>query len=312
MTDSVKLISNTTIKDLLTYDDLIPAIEEGLKDFSNGDVKQPVRSVIPLQDNKGFFASMPAFNVCKNVLAIKCLCFHPDNSALNLPTHNSQILLYQPTNGLILAMMDGDVITEMRTAAASAVATKYLAKKDSEVLTVLGAGVQGKSHIFALCNQHKFKKILVWNRNPENGLKLCKLVEALAEEVQFCSSVEDAVSQADIIVTATSSTMPVVNGNYLKEGVHINCVGACRPDWRELDDDCMKMCDVYVDSKASAATESGDIILSKAKVLGEIGELVSGVVKADRNKKTIFKSLGIAVEDAVAAAVVWNKFNVEK
>ena len=205
--------------------------------------------------------------------------------------------------------MDGRLITEMRTAAVSAVATKLLARPDARILAILGSGVQARSHIEALRPVRNFEEIRVWSPNPEHAERFAKEIDAKA------MSAEAAVRGADVIVTATNSRTSILQGAWLKPGCHVNAVGACRPDWRELDDDAMSNV-VFVDSREGASRESGDVILSGAKVYAEIGEALAGsprdesVRLADKipsraNETTIFKSLGMAVEDISAAMLVY-------
>jgi ornithine cyclodeaminase/alanine dehydrogenase-like protein (mu-crystallin family) len=199
--------------------------------------------------------------------------------------------------------MDGTLITEVRTAAVSAVATKYLARPDASVLAILGSGVQARSHLEALRLVRDFQEVRVWS--PRHAA-------AFAEEfgVQAARSAGEAVRGADVIVTATTSQTPVLEGACLAPGAHINAVGACRPDWQELDDDALHRARIYVDSRAAAAQESGDVIAGGVeRVVGEIGEVVSGAVpgRTSPDEITVFKSLGLAVEDVVTADLVYRK-----
>jgi ornithine cyclodeaminase/alanine dehydrogenase-like protein (mu-crystallin family) len=194
--------------------------------------------------------------------------------------------------------MDGTLITEMRTAAVSAAATKLLAAPDAKVLAILGSGVQARSHAQALQLVREFEKIRVWSPTKLHAEIFAREIGAKA------MSAEEAVCDADVIVTATNSKMPILRGGWLKPGCHVNAVGACRPDWRELDDDAMQNV-IFVDSREAALKESGDVILSGAKIHGELGEALAGKVPPRANQTTIFKSLGMAVEDIVAALLVY-------
>ena len=208
------------------------------------------------------------------------------------------IVLNDPQTGAPLAVMDGRLITEMRTAAVSAAATKLLAPKNANVLAILGSGVQARSHVEALRLVRQFKGIRVWSPNKSHA-------EEFANEVGAkVTSAEDAVRGADVVVTVTSSTTPVLKGAWLKTGCHVNAIGACRPDWRELDDDTMKNSVLFVDSREAALKESGDVILSKAKIYAELGEAFAGKVPPRAEEITVFKSLGMAVEDIAAALLV--------
>ena len=279
----------------LRMSDLVPAMEKALADFSAGKVIQPVRSIIQVDPPGGFFGMMPAL---AEGLGIKLVTFYPPNAARGVPTHMAMILLFDPETGMPLAVMDGRLITEMRTAAVSAVATKLLSSPDAHVLGILGSGVQARSHAEALKLVRQFDEIRVWSRNPAHA-------EQLANEIHGkATTAEQAVRGADVVVTVTSSTTPVLRGEWLKPGAHVNAIGACRPDWRELDDAAMRNV-VFVDSRAAALQESGDVILSRARIHAELGEAVLGKIPVEQDETTIFKSLGMAVEDVAAALLVY-------
>jgi ornithine cyclodeaminase/alanine dehydrogenase-like protein (mu-crystallin family) len=187
----------------------------------------------------------------------------------------------------------------MRTAAVSAAATKLLASPDAKVLAILGSGVQARSHVEAMRLVRQFEEIRVWSPRLEHAKRFAQEVGATA------TSAEEAVRDADVIVTVTSSKTPVLKGDWLKLGCHVNAIGACRPDWRELDDAAMKGSVVFVDSREGATQESGDVILSGAKIYAELGEALAGKLPLRANETTIFKSLGMAVEDIAAAMLVY-------
>jgi ornithine cyclodeaminase/alanine dehydrogenase-like protein (mu-crystallin family) len=276
--------------------DLIPAMEKALIDFSAGKVTQPVRQVIPVDPPGGFYGMMPALT--PEGLGQKIVTFYPPNADKDLPTHMATILLNDPQTGAPLAVMDGRLITEMRTAAVSAAATKLLASPDAKVLAILGSGVQARSHVEALRLVRHFNEVRVWSPSKSHA-------EGFAKEIGAKTmSAEDAVRGADVIVTATSSKTPVLHGTWLKSGCHVNAVGACRADWRELDNDAMRNV-VFVDSREAAMKESGDVILSGTKIYAELGEAFAGKIPPRPNETTIFKSLGMAVEDVTAALLVY-------
>jgi len=288
-------LNEEAVRRHLRMEDLIPAMEKSLIDFSAGKVTQPVRSGITVKPPGGFFFMMPALS---EGLGVKIVTFYPTNAERGIPTHMATIFLVNPETGEPLAVMDGRLITEMRTAAVSAVATKLLAAPDAKVLAILGSGVQARSHLEALRFVRNFHDVRVWSRTPEHAERFAKEFGAQA------TSAEAAVYDADVVVTATSSQLPVLKGSWLKPGSHVNAVGACRPDWRELDDEAMTNV-VFVDSREGAIKESGDVILSGAKIYAEIGEALAGSVLSRRDETTVFKSLGMAVEDVTAAMLVY-------
>jgi alanine dehydrogenase len=289
-------LDEQAVSRLLRMEDLIPAMERALADFSSGKVVQPVRSMLPIAEHGGFLGLMPAY---AGALGIKLVTFYPDNRGV--PTHHAVIQLFKPDTGEPLITMDGRLITEERTAAVSAVATKLLARPEAAVLALIGSGAQARSHLKALRLVRQFREVRVWS--PRRAA-------AFAREhgIQAATSAQAAVDGADVIVTATTSRTPILHGQWLAPGAHVNAVGAPRPDWRELDDDLLQRARLYVDSREAAFKESGDVRAAGA-VVAELGEVVTGAKhgRASRDEITVFKSLGLAVEDVVTADLVYRK-----
>eukprot|EP01100_Stratorugosa_tubuloviscum_P014543 TRINITY_DN7857_c1_g1_i1.p1 TRINITY_DN7857_c1_g1~~TRINITY_DN7857_c1_g1_i1.p1 ORF type:complete len:326 (+),score=177.04 TRINITY_DN7857_c1_g1_i1:57-1034(+) len=320
--ETIKFISENEVEQILNMNELIDCIEQTLKSFSieQKENVQPIRSVITIEKYNGYFGCMPALTA-NGHLGIKLVTWYPDNYIKSIPTHQAQILLFNSQNGSLLAMLGGEVVTEKRTAAASAVATKWLSDTNSQILSIIGSGVQARSHIEALLLVRPFKFIKIWSRTKANAEKLsqtCKTVNMKGENViiSIHDTIEQAVENADVIVTVTSSSIPVLKASTIKQGAHINVVGACRPTWREVDDETMLNSAVYVDSKEGALKESGDIILSGAIIAGEIGEIIGQSIINPRSlelqkqpKFTLFKSLGMGLEDVAAASLVLSKLN---
>lgn len=232
-------------------------------------------------------------------MGIKMVTYYPGNAGTELPTHMAIIALFDPKTGEPLALMDGRYITEMRTAAVSAVATDALAAPDAKVLTLLGAGVQGRAHLEALQHVRKFEEIRVWNRTPERAERFAK------EHGVKAMTLEAAVRDADVVVAATSAHEPILKGEWLKPGAHVNAVGSSRPNWRELDETAMANV-VIVDSYEGARNEAGDVILAGVTPYAELGEVLNGTKPVDAGVTTVFKSLGMAVEDVAAARLVYD------
>jgi ornithine cyclodeaminase/alanine dehydrogenase-like protein (mu-crystallin family) len=291
-------LNEEQVRKHLRMSDLVSAMEKALVDFSSGKVTQPVRSVIKVDvaAATGFLGLMPAHT--PDGLGLKAVTFYPSNAERGIPTHMATIFLVDTQTGTPLAIMDGRLITEMRTAAVSAAATKLLASPDAKVLAILGSGVQARSHMEALRLVREFDTIRVWSPTPEHANRFASEFGATA------MSAEEAIRGADVIVTVTSSKTPVLKGEWLKAGSHVNAIGACRPDWRELDDEAMSNV-VFVDSREGALKESGDVILSGAQIYAELGEALAGKVPLRADETTIFKSLGMAVEDIAAALLVY-------
>ena len=295
-------LNEDRVRQHLRMTDLIPAMEKASIVFSAGKVTQPVRSVIKVDPPGGFLGLMPALT--PEGLGLKAVTFYPSNAERGIPTHMATIFLVEPQTGTPLAIMDGRLITEMRTAAVSAVATKLLAAPDARILGILGSGVQARSHLEALRLVRQFEEIRVWSPTREHAKQFAEEIGGIAV------SAEEAVRGADVVVTVTNSKTPVVKGSWLKPGCHVNAIGACRPDWRELDDEAMANI-VFVDSREAALKESGDLILSGAKIYAELGEALAGKVPSHAGEITIFKSLGMAVEDITAAILVYRAVKEE-
>jgi len=295
-TNKLLFLNEDQVRAVLSYEDLIPAIRQALMDFSAGQVVQPVRTVMPVTAHGGWFAVMPA--VYGGVMGAKMVTFYPGNVALEKHTHMAMIQLFRSDTGEPLAVMDGRLITEMRTAAVSAVAVDQLASPDAGVLGILGSGVQARSHVRALSRVRRFREIRVWSRTEENARRFADEVGARA------TTAEEAVSGADVVLTLTSSPVPILRGRWLKKDAVVCAVGAVTPDRRELDDDAMRGA-VVVESREAAMKEPGDILLAKAQVSAEIGELLNGAAIDKAGWPLVFKSVGIAVEDIAAAKLVY-------
>jgi alanine dehydrogenase len=290
-------LDESAVAGLLRMEEVIPAMERALSDFSSGKVVQPVRTMLPVAEHQGFLGLMPAYTGA--ALGTKLVAFYPHNTGV--PTHHATILLFKPETGEPLVTMDGRLITEVRTAAVSAVATQNLASPDASVLAIIGSGVQAHSHLQALRLVRNFREVRVWS--PRRAAAFAK-----EHGVRAATSAEEAVRGADVVVTATTSPTPVLSGGWLSPGAHINAVGAPRPDWRELDDEVLERSGVYVDSREAALEESGDVIAA-GEIFAEIGEVVSGAKPGRRSAEeiTLFKSLGLAVEDVATAELVYHK-----
>lgn len=287
------------VAEVLRMEDLIEEMETAMIAFSSGEVTQPVRNLMPVAPHGGYFGPMPA--ISPHGMGIKLVTFYPGNAARGIHTHHALILLFAPETGEPLAIMDGRLITEMRTAAVSAVATRVLARPDAAVLAILGSGTQAKSHVEAMRCVRDFGEVRVWSRDPAHAERFA------AEHGAVAMAAEEAVRDADVVVTATSAQTPVLRGVWLKDGAHVNAVGAPIPTWRELDDDVMRRCTVVVDSREACLKESGDVILSKAPIHAEIGEVLAGKASVPDGATTLFKSVGIATEDVFAARLVYEK-----
>jgi ornithine cyclodeaminase/alanine dehydrogenase-like protein (mu-crystallin family) len=296
-TRKLLFLNEDRVREVLSYDKLIPAVRQALMDFSAGRVVQPVRSVMSVVAHGGWFAVMPA--VYGDVMGAKMVTFYPDNIALRKHTHMAMIQLFRSDTGEPLAVMDGRLITEMRTAAVSAIAVDRLAGTDAKVLGILGSGVQARSHVRALALVRRFEQIRVWSRTETNARRFADEIGATA------TTAEDAVRGADVVLTLTSSPVPILLGRWLKQDAVVCAVGAVTPERRELDDEAMRGA-VVVESREAAMREPGDILLAKAEVSAEIGELLNGASLDKKERPVVFKSVGIAIEDIAAAKLVYD------
>ena len=284
---------------LLRLEDLLPAMERALVEFSSGRLVQPARHMLSAPSPGAYFASMPAAGAVG--MGAKLVSIYPANAERGLPTHLALIVLFDPDTGAPLAVMDGRLITELRTAAVSAVATRALSRPDARVLAILGSGVQARSHVEALRLVRDFTEIRVWSRSPANA-------ERLADEIGgVAMSAEAAVRGADVVVTATAATAPVLAGAWLKPGAHVNAVGWAGPNGRELDTEAMKASVVVVDTREGVLRESGDVLLSGATIHAELGEVLAGRASVPEDATTVLESVGMAVEDVVAARLVFER-----
>jgi len=290
-------LDEAAIRRVLHWDPLIAAMEAALTAFSQGRVLQPVREMLTIEEGRRYLGIMPA--VAEDAMGLKLVSFYPGNADSSLPTHMAMVLLFRTATGEPLAVMDGRLITEMRTAAVSAAATKHLAAPDAHVLAILGSGVQAEAHLAALRRVRPIDEVRVWSRTQEHAERFAAAHGARA------MAAERAVRGADIIVTATSAVAPILEGAWLKPGAHVNAVGAPRPTWRELDDAAMANI-LVADSREAVLKESGDVILSGAAIHAEIGEIFGGTASAPVGATTVFKSVGLAVEDIAAARLVYD------
>ena len=296
-------LSESDIRAVLPMADLIGAMETALAAFSSGGVVQPVRAVVEMAAD-AFFGAMPGFVREPPALGAKLVAVIGANQARGLPTHRASILLLDPQTGALLSLMDGRLITEMRTAAVSAVSVRHMAHPDAGVLAILGSGVQARSHLEALPLVHSFQDVRAWSPTPDH---LRKFAEEAPVPVRACRSAAEAVTGADVIVLATASSTPAVADRWVAEGAHVISIGACRPYQREMDPVLLIRARVVVDSRAAALQESGDIVLGNVRIAAELGEVVAGQVpgRTAPQEITVFKSLGLAVEDLAAARLVY-------
>ena len=290
----IPFLSEPDVSSVLAMSELIPAMGQALIDYSEGLISQPDRQMLPVAKSGGFFGAMPA-------VGVKLVNFVPGNVQFDLPTHLALILLFRPETGEPLAIMDGRLITEMRTAAVSAAIVKKIAPAKPKALAVLGAGLQARTHIEALSEVRTFDEIRVWARSPSKGQDFADEVGAIA------LSAEDAVRGADVVVTATAAKEPILQGAWLKPGAIVAAVGWSSRDGRELDEEAMKNV-VIVESRSGTEKESGNIRGAGAEISAEAGEILSGAKMIESGSTVTSDSIGMAAEDVASAQLVWRRF----
>jgi ornithine cyclodeaminase/alanine dehydrogenase-like protein (mu-crystallin family) len=291
----MEYLDEEKVRSVLTYEALIPAVEQALIDFSAGRIRQPVRTI--LRTTEGIFALMPAAD--GELMGAKMVTIYEKNVVE--PTHQAVIQLFSATTGEPLVAMDGRLITEMRTAAVSAVAVRALASAEARVLAILGSGVQARSHIRALRMVREFAEVRVWSRTAEHAHRFADACGARA-----MLSAEDAVRGADVVVSVANTRWPLVQGAWLRKGMLVCAVGAVGPERRELDDVAMQGV-IVVESRDAAARESGDLIDAGVEPGLEIGEILAGSrMGGGAGKWIVFKSLGVGATDLAAARLVWH------
>jgi ornithine cyclodeaminase/alanine dehydrogenase-like protein (mu-crystallin family) len=324
-----RLLTETDVKAVLTMDDLIETMASALQKFSTGRVVQPVRTVISVDGDAAFFGSMPAFVRAGGTdpransgasLGEKLVTVFAANTARNLDTHLATIVLLDPETGALRALLDGRYITEARTAAVSAVSSRLLARKNAASLAIVGSGVQARSHLEALARVHRLRSVNVWSPNAERRRRFVDEsnragLRGVDCEIKAVDHAGEAAVGADLIVLVTSSPVPVVESGWVKPGAHIMSVGACRPNQREMDPALTARARLFVDSRAAALVESGDVVMGIQEgrfkpdhIIAELGEVVNGAAgRQSDTEVTIFKSLGMAVEDVTAADLAYRR-----
>ena len=315
------ILNHADVAAHLPMRDCIGAMKDAFAAMERGDVALPLRSVTALPHGAGWLASMPSCLLGDPPLAaVKTITVVPRNSGTPLDSHQGAVLLFDASNGRLLAILDAGMITAIRTAAASALATDVLARRDAGDLAILGTGTQARTHLEAIASVRTLRRVRVWGRHRERAESFAAdatlAVGTPGVRIEVASSARDAVDGADIVVTVTASGEPVLHGTWLAPGSHVNAVGACRPNLRELDGEAVKRARVFVDRRESAMAEAGDLLLAIAEgavgpnpIVAELGAVIAGTApgRLDAIDITLFESLGIAVQDLAAARVAYTR-----
>lgn len=312
------ILGHAQIKQLLGVKDCIGIIEDMFKTLAEGNAILPLRQVLFDPERKGALATMPSYLGRPKRFGTKVITYFMGNTATRFDSHQGAVLLFETENGTLLGIMDAGSITAIRTAAASGVATRLLAKKDSKTLAILGSGTEASTHLEAMIAVREIGKVFVWSRNAEHAKRFAERQSVLHPDINIviADSVRHAVSGADIICTVTSAVEPILAAEWVSQGAHINAVGASTPNARELDSALVVKSRIFVDWKESTLHEAGDFLIPKAEgviddshIKGEIGDLLVGKVAGRTNDEeiTLFKSLGISTEDLAAADYLYSK-----
>ncbi len=309
------VVSQREVPALLPMADCIEAMAGALRTLAAGDARLPLRPVVTLPDGRGTLAVMPAYLGGPPAIGLKAITVFPGNHGTPFDSHQGAVLLFDAERGSLLAMIDASSITAIRTAAVSAVATRMLARQDAGDLALLGTGVQALSHLEAMAQVRRLRRVRAFSRDPRNVAGFAaRAAGRLGIRVEAAASAREAVEGADLVCTTTASRTPVLEGSWLSPGAHVNAVGASLNDARELDTAAVAGAHLFVDRRESTLAEAGDFLIPRAEgaisdehIRGEIGELLLGTRpgRTTREEVTLFKSLGLAVEDVAAARVVY-------
>ena len=312
-------INKETIASLLSMEECISVMERMFRSLTAGNCVQPLRPIMWLPDKRGLLGMMPAYAGDIDVMGIKVLSVFPKNKEYGFSSHQGMVILFETKNGRPLCIADADEITAIRTAAASAVATNILARKDADTVSILGSGTQAEKHIGAMLLVRAIKRIIIWSRNETHAKQLAEKVTGKNKiDITIAKTSEEAVRNAGIICTVTASAHPVVKGEWISPGTHINAVGSSTPHARELDTPAIVKSKLFTDRYESLFNEAGDFIIPKnegaindAHVKGEIGEILLGKKegRTGNDDITVFKSLGLAMEDIFSVNHIYRKMS---
>jgi len=313
----IRVIPGADLRRLLPYLDCVEAVESAMREVSAGNVLMPLRQIMRLPTGQGALGLMPGYLGGPPCFGVKVLSLFPGNPSVGLSSHLGLYMLFEADNGRPLALMDASTLTAIRTAAASVVATRALARRDSKVLAIIGTGEEAVSHIEAFQAARPFERLVIWGRNPAAAKSLAASSRRLGiGDVQVTSSVREALAGADVVCTVTSSPDPLLCGADVRPGTHLCLVGASIPSSREVDDDCVAMSRFFVDYRGSALAQAGELLhaigagmVTESHIAAEIGEVLSGAVPGRRSDSevTVYKSLGVAAQDLAAASLVYRR-----
>ncbi|ACS89699.1 MAG TPA: ornithine cyclodeaminase family protein [Thermococcaceae archaeon] len=309
------LLTRNDLKKVLSMRETIDAVEKAFLEFYHKKAEVPLRTIIEIEKHNGFLLYMPSYLKESEALAIKVVSLYAQNPKKDLPSVLATILINDPETGKPLALMEGTYITAMRTGAASGVATKYLARKDAKIVGIIGAGVQARTQLWAISEVRDIEKALVYDVNKERAKVFAEeMAKKIGIEINISLTAQEIAENADVLVVATTAKEPVIKGEWIKEGTHINSIGWMGKDARELDSETVRKSKLVVDSKEGVLNESGDIlipikegVIDETHIYAELSEIVAGIKRGRENDNeiTLFKSVGLAIEDAITAKLAY-------
>jgi ornithine cyclodeaminase len=313
----VRVISGRDVRELLSYGDCVEAVAGVMRAVSAGKALMPLRQLMPLPSGTGALAWMPGYLAEPECFGIKVLSLFPGNPAVGLSSHVGLYVLYEAQHGRPLAILEASALTAVRTAAASVVATRALARSDSRVLAIIGTGEEARSHVEAFRAVRPFERLLLWGRNEVAARELAEHARRIGcSNVEVVSSIPDTLARADVVCTVTAAAEPLLFGRDVRPGTHLCLVGASIPSKREVDDDCVAMSRFFVDYRGSAMAQAGELLgaikagrVTDAHIVGEIGEVLSGAIPGRRSASevTVYKSLGVAGQDMASALLIYQR-----
>lgn len=310
----VLFVNEAGVQRLLTMDVCVPLMRDALTALSRGDVVQPIRSLVRLPDGSGILGLMPGYLGEPQSFGLKVVTVMPGNHGTPYDSHQGVVMLFGVKHGEPIAILDASSITAIRTAAASAAATDALARSDAGDLALIGSGAQARTHLVAMKAVRPIRRVRVWSRNRANAQRFAREESGMAGvTIEVAADAAEAVHGADLVCTTTSSKEPVLRGEWLSPGVHVNAVGSCFPLAREIDTEAVRRSRFYTDCRESCLKEAGDFLIplregaiAESQLRGEVGEVFLGKVpgRTSPSDITVYESLGIAIEDLASAHAI--------
>jgi alanine dehydrogenase len=311
------ILDQADVGRLLPMEECIEVMSSALAALSRGEANLPLRSTLWLPDRSGALVTMPSYLGHINAFGLKVITYFAGNQGTPLDTHQGAVLLFDTRDGRLLAIADASEITSIRTAAVTGVATRLLARRDASNLALLGAGTQARTHLDSMLRVRPIKRVKVWSLTVEESGRFAAAASRRHQvPVEVAETAEEAVQGADLVCTVTSTIEPILKGEWLRPGTHINAIGSSIPSARELDAEAVRRSRLFVDRKESTVNESGDFLLAKKEgaiddshIVGEIGDILTGKLSGRRapDEITLYKSLGLAIEDLASVHHIYQK-----